>query len=53
MIKLYESITNSLEMNDLVNLCRYSQADLYSILINELNDPKVWEAVRKSMTGQN
>lgn len=36
MMKLYESITNSLEMNDLVNLCRYSQADLYSILINEL-----------------
>lgn len=36
MITLKNKICNSLEMNNLINYCKFSQKELYTILINEL-----------------
>jgi len=36
MKSLYQTITNTLGKNDLINLCNLSQSDLYNILISKL-----------------
>lgn len=50
MINIQNYIYNNLDMNDLANLCKYSQDDLYNILVNELklNGYKVYTNDQRS-----
>lgn len=41
----------SVQMNKVKDY--YTSEEIERLTLDELNDPKVWEAVRKSMTGQN